>query len=234
MRMLGKLPARRDPRTLKLEKYLTGEAPHIPAARDWTRDTTPDTDPLGNTTYGDCAYADIGHLITLLFALQGKPSPVTTAGILSAYSAGTGFDPAKPDTDNGASMLDVANQFRQDGICGVKCEAFVKVEPQNLALAIELFGAVTIGFRLPNSAMSQDIWDVVPNDGGEAGGHAVCVAAQSPLLLPCISWGERHPITYPFLGRYYDEIYAYLVPDLLVPNGLDLAALRADLALVTG
>lgn len=231
---LGKKPAKLDNRTLKLVDYLTREAPHLPAARDWSRGQPVDDNPLGNIAYGDCAYAAPGHLITLASGLAGKPNPVTTVGILGAYSAGTGFDPEKPETDQGAYMLDVAKQFRRDGICGVRCESFVAVAPEHLALAIELFGGVTLGFRLPSSAMSQETWDVVPDDGGIAGGHAVFAMVQSPGSLVCISWGQRHPITWPFVERYCDEAYAYLLADRPAPNGLDLAALRADLALVTG
>src|SRR5512136_1246966 len=122
----GKLPAKADGRTLRLETYLTAEAIHrVPAAVDWQDGLHSwDADPLGNADWGDCAYADPGHAITLASKLAGIPSPVTAAGILAAYSAGTGFDPARPETDRGAYMLDVMKQWRNDGICGVRIEAF--------------------------------------------------------------------------------------------------------------
>jgi len=45
-------------------------------------------------------------------------------------------------------------------------------------------------------------------------------------------------MTWAFWERYVDESYAIISPDFLdagkAPNGFDLAALRRDLALVTG
>jgi hypothetical protein len=44
-------------------------------------------------------------------------------------------------------------------------------------------------------------------------------------------------MTWSFWERYVDEAYALISPDFLeggkTPNGLDLASLKADLALVT-
>jgi hypothetical protein len=44
-------------------------------------------------------------------------------------------------------------------------------------------------------------------------------------------------MTWAFWGRYVDEAYCLLSPDFIrrgqAPNGFDLEALRADLALIT-
>jgi len=227
---LGKLPAKADGRTLRLESYLVGEEfPMVPAARDWTYGMSRyDADPLGNVEAGDCAYAAPGHAITLASQLVGLPSPVTAAGILAAYSAGTGYDPAKPETDRGAYMLDVLKQWRNDGICGHRCEAFVSVSIEQIPLAAALFGGVLLGLQLPETIWGEDIWTAT---GGQlAGGHAVFVHAYSPEILVCNTWGQRRPMRSLFVQRQCDEAYAVLMADRPAPCGLDLEALRADLA----
>ena len=56
--------------------------------------------------------------------------------------------------------------------------------------------------------------------------------------ITVVTWGRLQELTWPFWDRYVDEVYAILSVDFLdeageAPNGLDLAALKADLALVT-
>ena len=230
MMKFGKLPAKVDGRTLRLESYLAADAlPAMPAARDWTHGIDHyDDDPLGNDVVGDCAYAAPGHAITLASQLAGLPSPVTASGILAEYSKGTGYDPADPSTDRGAYLLDVLKQWRNDGICGVKIEAFVSVAPENFDTAAAMFGGLIVGYSMPSTIWDQDIWDDV-GAPGDAGGHAVYVHAVSPGLDVGDSWGLRKASTRRFRLRYSDEAYAVLMADRPAPSGLLLPALRADL-----
>jgi hypothetical protein len=53
-----------------------------------------------------------------------------------------------------------------------------------------------------------------------------------------VTWGRLQELTWLFWDRYVDEVYAILSVDFLdeagqAPNGFDLAALTADLTLVT-
>jgi len=226
----GKLPAMVDGRTLRLENYLVAsELPRVPAASDWTDGGSRwDADPLGNNTYGCCAYAAPGHEIALASQLAGIPSPVTAAGVLDAYRA-TGWDPERPETDRGAYLLEVLKQWRNEGICGVRIEAFVSVAPEHVDAAVALFGGLIVGFNLPSSIDGQDIWDDV-GDSKIVGGHAVFQFAESPGLGVCNTWGLRQPFTQRFADRYCDERYAVLLADRPAPSGLDLDKLRGDLA----
>src|SRR5271157_5010228 len=66
---LGKLPARADPRTLKLAKFLVKKSlPPLPAIFDVDSQFTNfiDTNMFGNDQYGDCVIAGRGHM-TLRF-----------------------------------------------------------------------------------------------------------------------------------------------------------------------
>jgi hypothetical protein len=231
---LGKLPAKVDGRTLRLERYLVSEAlPEVPAARDLAFGHDYDTDPLGNDAVGDCAYAAPGHLIALASRLSGLPNPVTAAGVLAAYSAGTGYDPAVPGSDKGAYLLDVLKQWRGEGICGVRCEAFVSVALDHADAALDLFGGVIVGLQLPESCFASDLWDDVDPNSPIAGGHAVYVHAVSPGIWVCDSWGQRRAMTRAFVYARADEAFAALLPDRPAPSGLDLASLRADLSRLT-
>ena len=72
---------------------------------------------------------------------------------------------------------------------------------------------------------------------GAVGGHAVNVVRYGRNGLTVVTWGRVQELTWSFWNRYCDEAYCILSDDFLekgnAPNGFDLAALEADLALVT-
>jgi hypothetical protein len=178
---LGKTPATDDSRDLLFTKYLdTTQIPSAPAEfghetlfppKGWGM--------LGNDEWGDCAWAGPAHETMLLSTEGGHPATFTTAGVLSDYSAGTGFNPkAGPSghnpTDRGSNVRDVLRYRRKTGIIDAaekrhKIGAFVKLEPKNLTQiyqAMYLFQTVGIGIEFPGSAMEQfnegKPWSVVP------------------------------------------------------------------------
>lgn len=65
----------------------------------------------------------------------------------------------------------------------------------------------------------------------------VDVVRYGPDTLTVVTWGRLQELTWRFWDRYCEEAYCILSPDFLAgghaPNGFDLEALRADLALVT-
>lgn len=252
---LGKLPATHDPRDLVLGTYLadTVVLPQIPASvghyqllpkSGWGM--------LGNDEYGDCAWAGPAHETMLWTKLGGHAATFTTADVLADYAAGTGFDPnagppgANP-TDQGSNVRDVANYRRKTGIVDAhghrhKIGAYVAVHPDNFAhcrAAVYLFGALGIGFQVPQSAMTQfenhQPWDVVPGSPVE-GGHYVPVLGIDPVYLYVVTWGRIQVMTRRFFATYCDEAYAYLSVEQLTngksPEGFNLAQLTADLPAV--
>ena len=75
-------------------------------------------------------------------------------------------------------------------------------------------------------------------DPGSWGGHAVPILAYDSDALTCITWGAKKRMTWDFFARYCDESYAPLSRDWLNaqgkdPQGLDIAALQADLRELT-
>ena len=103
-------------------------------------------------------------------------------------------------------------------------------------------GGLYIGLALPLSAQREQTWDwngsLTGDDRpGSWGGHAVDVVRYSAGSLTAVTWGRLQDLTWPFWDRYVDEAYCILSNDFLsskrAPNGFDLDALKADLALVT-
>jgi hypothetical protein len=169
----------------------------------------------------------------MLDELSFRQARIQTNDVLKAYKDVSGWDGTE-ETDSGCYLLDMMRHFRTVGIGEVRCEAFVAVNHMHrpsLQAAIELFGGVILGLRLPKEAQSQDVWHhstgMVP---GSWGGHAVAVVAHSPGVLVCNTWGERKPLTWDFVTATCDEAYAFLIEDAPAPCGLDIERLRFDLA----
>jgi hypothetical protein len=242
-RLLGKLPPREDPRTLKLAKYLP-KLPPTPAEYDWSKSVRGGYPMLLNDQIGDCAVVSKLQLFrTWRAASIRQDLRFSNAQALAAYRAISGYDPADPSTDRGCVMLDTLKWFRNVGVAGHKLGAFASVTPANqplMQLGLYLFGGLDLGFALPETAADQDVWDVVPNAGaagapGSWGGHAVGAVSFGRRGITVVTWGAKKLVTWPFVRAYADEAYAVLSTDFLAssgkaPNGFDLRALQADLA----
>jgi hypothetical protein len=247
IRKLGKRPPRLDRRTLKFGSYLTPALPPPPFRVDWTRGFNINYSMMLNDSLGDCTEAAKGHAIQVWSLCNGRLITPPDGAVLAAYESECGYVPGDSSTDNGGVELDVLNAWRKGNFGGHPLTAFAAIDPQTQAHVQEgiyLFGLAYIGFSVPQSAMDQNsvgqVWDVVPNDGGIVGGHAVVVPAYdtSTNTLTCITWGERQKMTWAFWQKYVDEAYVLLSPDWLLrggvdPSGFNLAALQADLAAVT-
>jgi hypothetical protein len=248
---LGKRPATHDAKDLVFAKYV--KATEIPPAPEQfgheTLFPSKGWGMLGNDEWGDCAWAGPGHETMLLTKEGGKPATFTTAGVLSDYSAGTGFDPnAGPPnnnpTDKGSNVREVLSYRRKTGIVDSngkrhKIGAFVKLDTGNLVevyQAMFLFQAVGIGLRFPNFAMDQfhagKPWDVVAGAPEPEEGHYVCCVAKRQNI-DVVTWGALQQMTVPFFETYCDEAWAYISTEQLEkdhdPNGFSLEQLKADL-----
>jgi len=239
---LGKLPRRDDARTLKLGAYLQPGAGPLPALLpvppgcDWVRSTT--AWPLyRNDTVADCTVVATAHQILAWTTWTGAGAAVPEDAVVAAY-----LELAGGDEEAGAVQLDVLKRWRAQGLGGHSIEAFVAVDPRHadhVRAAIALFGGCILGLQLPRTAEHQAIWDTnAPTDddaaAGSWGGHAVVALAYDAEGLTVITWGAPKRMTWAFLEAYADEAWAALSSDFLAggaaPNGLDIAALRRDLA----
>jgi hypothetical protein len=229
---LGKKPVRHDPRTFKLARYL-GALPPIPAAIDWTG-KVPLWGMMMNDQVGDCTCASAGHLDMLWTSQASQEFIPADADILAAYTAITGYNPADPNTDQGADELSVLNYWRNTGIAGRKIQAYAQVTLSNVdqvKAAIAFFGGLYAGVNLPQSAMDATVsglnWSNV-TDTNIQGGHAIPIVAYDASGLTCVTWGQSQRMTWEWLAKYGDEAYVVLSPDWVGANGLSPSGFNID------
>jgi hypothetical protein len=241
---LGKLPAKTDPRTLLLTRYVDRtKLPQPPATLDLTVHV-PEWPMYANDRLGDCTCAAAGHMIEAWTAsADGDAVEVSEAAVVRAFDAVKITDPATGE--EGAVELDVLKYWRATGIANHKIGAFARVSKHDhelLQAGAYLFGGLYIGLQLPQTAQDQAVWDWThhltgPAAPGSWGGHAVDVVRYDERTLTVVTWGGLKEMTWSFWDRYVDEAYCLLSKDFLrggtAPNGFDLAALKKELALVT-
>jgi hypothetical protein len=141
---LGKQPATKDPRDLMFAKYVDESQLPTPPAQFGHESLFSPTGwgMLGNDEWGDCAWAGPAHETMLLSKEGGNAATFDTAGVLSDYSAGTGFDPhagppGQNPTDQGSNVRAVLDYRSKTGIVDTSGKrhqigAFIKLEPKNL------------------------------------------------------------------------------------------------------
>jgi hypothetical protein len=254
---LGKTPARPDAIKLKFSKYLDKKELKLPkhptnfghekliASHDWGM--------LGNDKYGCCVWSGAAHE-TRMWGYEGKVRGgawFRDQDVLSDYSAATGFDPNRPETDHGTDMQKAA-KYRQDiGIVDGhgrrhKVGAYLSLEPGNLEQHLQatyLFGAVGLGIRFPNVFADQFdrglAWSYVSDPHAWAGnsGHYIPLVAKRYDYLIVVTWGRIQSFQVEAWQKTSDESVVYLSEEMLVngksPEAFDYASLQADLNALT-
>ena len=120
---LGKKPATRDIRTIRLADILKAPEALPPIPDIYDRDQAfnfkfTESD-FGNKTKGDCVIADeYNMLMRFEYAQQGLQIPVDTASALDLYYREQGWNGCflSPKPDQGLSMLNSLNWWRKTGI----------------------------------------------------------------------------------------------------------------------
>lgn len=228
---LGKGPAKKDIRTIRLARVLHRGLPAPLPEVDLTCGIK-EWGLMKNDELGDCTIAGLGHGIQVWTANTTGEVTLPDETIVDYYSKFDGYVPGNEATDQGGIELDVLNKFRQQGIAGHELIAYADPDPMDLyhvKQALSLFGGLYIGVALPMTAQDQAIWDVVGGDlysdpasrPGSWGGHAVFVPAYTPQGPICITWGRLQPMTWKFWISYVDEVHALLAKDWLPHFGDD-------------
>jgi hypothetical protein len=242
--MLGKLPVRTDVRTLSLARYVD------PTRLPEPPDSFDETGGVGswpmyqNDRIGDCTTAAAAHMIEAWTAAgRGHAVELPESAVLDAFEHVKVVDPFTGA--EGAIELEVLRYWRATGIGKHRIGAYARVavhDPRLVKTAAWLFGGLYIGLQMPLTANAQTVWDWTgaltgPARPGSWGGHAVDVVRYDRNGLTVVTWGRLQELSWSFWDRYCDEAYCILSDDFLekgnAPNGFDLHALEADLALVT-
>lgn len=247
---LGAKPSPPDGRTLKLADYLDAEK--VKAPKDWGYDNIVKVDEwgmLGNDQVGDCVFASAAHQVMLESRAVGNPVDFTTSGVLSDYSAVTGYNPNDPQSDRGTVILDALKYRRRHGVVDAKGNrhqigAYLQLDVSliqegafhQLTSGGYLFGAVELGINVPESAMQEfndrEEWTFQPGSH-ILGGHDVPLVAHRKHL-EVVTWGRVVPVGQKFLENYVTEAWVMVSPDFLRPDGttpagFNAAQLNADL-----
>jgi hypothetical protein len=234
-RALGKkLGVVEDPRTFKLSTFLP-EFPSTPPKSELSRGKPW---PLyANDHFGDCTFVTHGHRVIAQERNAGQREvTLNDETIIDAYFRHTG------GRDEGAYMLDVANEMRHLGL-GVEkdgtphmVEAFVKIDHTNhqeVKTACYLFGGLAFGIWLPEAYQyAGNRWDVVSDDAGGKpgswGGHSVFQTGYSPEGVVFPSWALRHFMTWHAWDKYVDEAYAFISEDWLNSHQATRSGFKVD------
>jgi len=226
--------------------------PAPPSAVDWYSHIT--TWPMYlNDQLGDCVEAEMGHHEQVLSCYgSGTAVSVLDSAVLKVYEDVGGYDPAKGPsgdnpTDNGTNIQDALTYWVKTGIAAHRIAAFAEVDVKNvteLKTTVALFGPLSIGVNLPNSAVTQtnkgQPWNVVKTDGGIAGGHCVALVGYDDTYWNAITWGMVQKVTPAWLGKYLEEAWAPVSAEWVAaqtgndPDGVDLSTLGDEFAELTG
>jgi hypothetical protein len=181
---------------------------------------------LGNDKVGNCVIAGAAHE-TLLWCNVGQTATARfdETSVLADYSRIAGYDPRRPETDQGTDMSEAASYRRRVGVRDAdgnphKVAAYLAIDADDVVAhyqALWLFEAVGIGFKFPMSAWRQFekglTWSVLKNASFD-GGHYVPLVAKRRSLV-CVTWGKTQTLTRGFLERYNEESLAYISPEAL-------------------
>jgi hypothetical protein len=207
---------------------------------------------FANQSVGDCTCAAIGNAVLGQAALWGYTVDITDAKVLALYSAVSGYDPAKPETDKGAVEVDVLSYQATHGFDGGGQTPYVglwaSIEPGDLNLlrvATERLGVGYLGLNLALADQQGGVWDTdtPAADGdptpGSWGGHAALLWSWTGLgdtdTVLIATWGTLQRATWRWVGSRLDEAHALVHPQLVGPGalnnaGVDREALEADIA----
>lgn len=248
---LGVKPHDDDLRNLAFAKYAAA-LPLPPAFCDWTGGQTswgmmlngPNDGTIAPQGLGCCTISAVGHADQTLTKAIGVEYTASDQVIENYYSWWDGYVPGDPSTDQGGIPTVVLNHWRQHTFNGHKLQAYVAPEVQNLTeikQSISLFGGCYIALNVSNYLMDNQTapgstWDVVPDDGGIDGGHAIWCCGYNTETITAISWGNIYYLTQAFWAKYVNESFALLSDDFfnwstkLSGSGFNFGRMWADLA----
>lgn len=248
---LGKLPARAGAVSFAFADFFDAKKLPTPPKVFGHYSKVENFHMLGNDAYSNCVWAGAAHE-TMVWSIEGgQPrARFLTRNTLSDYAAVTGFNPTKPDTDQGTDMADAAQYRQKVGILDADgkrhtVNGYVALRVGNfeqMILATWIFGATGIGFELPSQAMDQfdrnQVW-TVPSKPKMEGGHYVSgVGRDKSGNLLIVTWGKVAAVTPQFYERFSDEAISYVSLEILSsknlsPEGFDAAELRKHMSNLT-
>jgi hypothetical protein len=238
---------------MNLGLYMAADLPVPPTVEHWSYAAEGCLAQMyKNDSLGDCTAAGAGHILGVWRGNAGNSDRVPTdADVVAFYSKTTGYVPGNASTDQGGDEITVLNDWRDKGFfadgsgkilgwCNVNGANVLQVKQ-----AIYLFENVYFGVELPDAWVTPGpsgtgfVWNVAGPPNPQNGHCFVGVGYNSNGVQIC-SWGMIGTVTWAAIAKYATticegELHVALSADAInrakakAPNGLDAAALTADL-----
>jgi len=208
---------------------------------------------LGNDLWGDCPFAGGGHMVEAAsFWGQGQEIELTTAQVLAAYSAATGFNPSagppgSNPTDNGSSLQTALEYLQQTGFAGQKITMFGELDiadTNGWQLALSLFGPLMLGAGVTDADQQAfeagKIWDITPGMQATPEDHCIILCGYQPGVYWGWTWGGIQGMTPAWFAQNAYEVWGVATPEWVNantgkdPEGVSLAVLGQEYTAVTG
>jgi hypothetical protein len=248
----GRLPRKFNPRVPHRSALLLAGADHPPPpeAVDYTAGMPADFGMMLNDKIGDCTCAAFYHA-RQVWTFNAQRCEVTEPDrdVRRMYMESCGyvpglFDPGGVEQDVLHYLLTRGAPIGPKGHQRDKLLAYVEVDPRHtidVKSTIHECGVAYIGFPVPeNVTYDNPVWDYDPSARMTRYGHAVILAGYDEKSALAISWGKRFTMTWAFVTKFVDEIYAiadaaWIEATGMTPAGLTLAELEEQMqALKTG
>jgi hypothetical protein len=229
--------------------------PEPPAHCLWGRTIT-DWLWLKNDVLGDCGPAAMYHglyskIATLSAVIPNTATPQPTdAEVIAFYSAASGYNPARPWTDQGVSNSDMLAVAQKKGMtyAGVNHKigpyaAIDATDTTTIRQAVYYLGGCLIGCNLPQDWYDNfgpnKTWDTT--NSKIIGGHDVWAYAYNSSGFYIVTWGQPGTfVTWAGAKQNCDEIDAiaeqdaWIGPTERTPQGITLTNWLADVKALTG
>lgn len=228
--LLGKLPAKSDPRALMLARFVAAPKA-VPAKTNfWARRMPFPLRTFGNTSYGCCVRASQAILAMRMERLETKVTPdIKDEEVIRVYQDMS--NRLYGGGDNGAFELDGLNEWRRPDLTfrdtkgrPLTIEAFLAInhtDQQAIKEAIFTAGAhgIKVCFSLPiafQTMRSPQDWDVPTGQAltgnwlrGSWGGHSTtCRSYDEKGMWIAHTWGiPDQRITWEAVAAYADESF---------------------------
>jgi len=236
-RKLGKKAAIQDVRTPHLDMAVAAHLLVPPETCDWGAhlENWPlwrNGDQLSNhgqtiPGLGDCTAVSVASAIRVMTATRGGEIVLTDDQVVTIYEA-NGYDPARPQTDQGAVEIDVLSHWCETGYAIGRQAPDVLTAYGSLnwkdrdavRRAVASLGGLYIGLALPDYALYEGAaWSAPTQSYTIAGGHAVFVHGYDADGLWLNTWAERKRMDWGFFETFCDEAYGLLSRDWLDIHG---------------
>lgn len=257
---LGRKPFQPDDRDITFKAIVAGQALAKPPANfghgtllkdgedikvdvDMNGNGPDDTVAKGFQGAGDCVWAAAAHTTRTAAKVNGHMLVITGKESIADYSEFTGYVIGDDQTDQGTDMRQAFKQRKSTGIRDAagnrhKVAAYVSItpnDPDELAQAAYIFGAIEIGFNFQQAQYDQfdsGVWDYDPSSE-IVGGHAIPLYGRNQDRFGVQSWAKHVYVTEAFITNLVEEAWAPIYPEILSKGGtyrgLNLSQLEAAL-----